>query len=91
MNYIMILLASNIYESMYVQINGMKTIAQSVIGNVTETVHRRKLVCGAHLISAKFPLSSCLRHIMYFARNMAAMWQMYPGLILGAILRRLLT
>ena len=72
MNFIMILLASNIYESMYVQINGMITIAQSVIGNVTGTVHRRKLVRGAHLISAKSLLSSYLRHIMYFARNMDA-------------------
>ena len=35
------------------------------------TVYRRKRVRGVHLISAKFSLSSYLRHTMYYAGNTA--------------------
>ena len=67
----MILMESSIYASMCAQISGMKTIAQFAIESVLETVYRRKRVRGVHLISAKFPLSSYLRHTMYYAGNTA--------------------
>ena len=67
----MILMESSIYASMCVQISGMKTIAQFVIESVLGTVYRRKRVRGVHLISAKFSLSSYLRHTMYYAGNTA--------------------
>ena len=41
------------------------------IESVLGTVYRRKRVRGVHLISAKFSLSSYLRHTMYYAGNTA--------------------
>ena len=68
----MILRELSIYASTSGQIDGMKTTAQSVKESVAGMACRLKRVRGAHLISAKSLLSSYLRHIMYFARNMDA-------------------